>query len=86
MAQALADHTAEHRLQSLAIAITVFPHALKHNTDTHLATGYGSSGIEKIEVGQLAVDAIVDDMKRFKAVIESIVHYNYTLQRAAFHW
>ena len=86
MAQSLADHTSQHRLQSFAIAIRMFPHALKYNTDTHLATSYGSSRVEKIQVGQLAVDAIVDDMKGLKAMIESIVYYDHALQRAAFHW
>ena len=84
MAEALADHASQHGLQSLLVAIFVVPHALEGNSDAHLPTGYGDSGIEQVQVGQLPIDAIIYYVQGFEAPIQGVVQNQDSLERPAF--
>lgn len=59
----LTDHTTEHGLESFFIAVLVVPHALNCATDAHLATCNLDSGIEQVQVGQLAIDAVIQNVQ-----------------------
>jgi hypothetical protein len=72
-------HPTEHGLQALLVAVVVIPHFLDICADAHLSPSDGNRRIQKIEVGQLAVDAIIDDVQRLEAVVERILYDQGTL-------
>lgn len=79
VAEALADHASQHCLETLGIAVVVFPHPLERNPDAHLTAGNRDGRVEQVKVGQLAVDTIVNYVKRLEAVVESVVDHHGTL-------
>jgi len=61
----------------------VFPHLLQGTADSHLGAGNRDNSVEEIEIGKLAVNPIIDYMKRFEAVVEGVIDYDSALECAA---
>jgi hypothetical protein len=57
---------------------------LQRDPYAHLSACNGDNGIEKIEVGQLSIYAVVHDVNGLEAVIEGVVDYYCTLEGSAF--
>ena len=68
VAEPLAQHPAQHRLEALLVRVVVVPHALQRAADAHLAACDGDGCVEEIEVGELAVHAVVHDVQFVVAV------------------
>lgn len=85
VAQALLEHAAEHGLEAGLVLVTALevPHLLEANGDTHLALGDVADGVDEIEVGELAVDAVVGNVEVLEAVLLGVVESNGALERAA---
>lgn len=86
MAETLAYHAAEHCLESLFIAIIVIPHALQGAANSHLAAGNGNGSVEKIQIGQLAIDTVVEHVKLVEAMTpraSGILNSNSSLKSSA---
>lgn len=79
MAETLVEHAAEHGSETIVIVISMLPHFLKRDSNAHLTAGNGDDCIEKIEVWQLAVDAIIDYVERFEVVVKWVVNDNSSL-------
>ena len=63
MTNALREHTSKHGLKPLLVGVLVIPHALDHTADAHLTGSNLHCSVEQIQVGKLAVCAIVYDMQ-----------------------
>ena len=64
----------------------MLPHPLKSDAYAHLTAGDGRSSVEKIEIRELAINAVIDDVYRLKTMIEGVVYYNYPLKCSALNW
>lgn len=62
MAEALADHASKYGLKSFLVGVLMLPHALQGASDANLAACNRNGRVEKIEIWELPVDAIVEDV------------------------
>ena len=86
VAQPLAHHAPQHRAQPLLVRVPMVEHALDRDPNAHLARGDLHGRVEQVEVGQLAVDAVVLDVQLVVAVApgpRGVVDRDGGLQRAA---
>ncbi|OSS46628.1 hypothetical protein B5807_08353 [Epicoccum nigrum] len=86
VAQPLAHHPPQHGAQALLVRVPVVEHALDGNANAHLARRDLHGRVEQVEVGQLAVDAVVLDVQLVVAVApgaRGVVDGDGGLQRAA---
>lgn len=60
VAESLVHHPAQHRTQPVRVFVVVLPHLLECGVDPHLAGSNADGGVDEVEVGELAVDAVVD--------------------------
>src|SRR5262245_3821265 len=63
VAETLREHAAEHSLQAVAVRVGVAEHALEGGTHTHLAGSNLHRRVKEVEVGELAICAVVENMQ-----------------------
>lgn len=83
MTETLIDHTSQHSLETISIAISVLPHLLQRDANAHLAIHDSDRSIEEVKIRQLAVDAVIDDVDLFEAVVECVINNDDSLKGTA---
>jgi hypothetical protein len=73
ISKALIQHTTEHCLKSILIAIGMASHLLHGGFNTHLASRNVDNRIDEIEIGQLSIRAIVNNVKLMIALLMGVV-------------
>lgn len=84
MTQSLSQHASQHSLQTIIIAIRMFPHLLNAHANSHLVRRDVGYGVKQVEVGELPVHAVVDYMEGLEAVGEGVVDCEGALKGAGF--
>lgn len=86
MSQGLAQHAPDHRLQSGVVTVVVVPHALYGAAYADLASGNVDCGVEEIEIGQLAIDTVVNNVQLLETMAPRtgrVVNGNSSLQSSS---
>lgn len=58
--ESLVHHPTQHCPEPVCVLVVMLPHLLESGTDAHPARCDADGGVNEIEVGELAVDAVVD--------------------------
>ena len=84
MPQSLSQHASQHSLQTIIIAIRMFPHLLNAHANAHLVRRDAGYGVKQVEIGELPVHAVVDYVEGLEAVGEGVVDCEGALEGAGF--
>lgn len=67
--KALAEHTTQHGLQTMAVSALVVPHTLNEALDAHLTPRNINDGIDQVQIGKLSVCTVIHDVHGLEMVI-----------------
>ena len=84
MTQPLSQHASQHCLQTIIIAIRMFPHLLDAHANAHLVRRDVGYGVKQVEVGELPVHAVVYYVEGLEAVGEGVVDREGALEGTGF--
>lgn len=82
--ECLVHHSAQHGDEARRVAIVMVVHGMEGSRNVHLFFGDGDEGVEKIEIGKLAIDAVVEDVEVREAASRGVVDYYNGLDGAGF--
>lgn len=69
----LVQHAAEHCPEAVRILVCMLLHLLYRGGHAHLTTGNVDNGIDEIQVGQLAVGAVIDYVDSLEVLLLGVV-------------